>query len=69
MIHFPSGLVGYPSAQRFLLEQGAGGVFELRGLGEHDPVFLGVDPAPFLPAYAPIIPAETGARRGLWRHV
>jgi len=65
VIHFPSGLVGYPSAQRFLLEQGDGGVFELRGLGEHDPVFLVVAPAPFLPDYAPIIDDETVERLGL----
>ena len=65
VIHFPSGLVGYPSAQRFLLEHGDGGVFELRGLGENDPVFLVVAPAPFFPDYAPVIDDETVERLGL----
>ncbi len=64
-IHFPSGLVGYPTAQRFVLEQGDGGVFELRGVHEDDPDFLVVAPAPFFPDYAPIIDDDTVERLGL----
>ena len=64
-IHFPSGLVGYPAAQRFVLEQGEGGVFELRGVDEGDPDFVVVAPAPFFPDYAPIIDDETVERLGL----
>lgn len=64
-IRFPSGLVGYPAAQRFVLEQGDGGVFELRGVDEGDPDFLVVAPAPFFPDYAPIIDDETVERLGL----
>lgn len=64
-IHFPAGLVGYPGAQRFVLEQGDGGVFELRGVDEHDPDFLVVAPAPFFPDYAPVIDDETVERLGL----
>lgn len=64
-IHFPSGLVGYPGAQRFVLEQGEGGVFELRGVDEGDPDFVVVAPAPFFPDYAPIIDDETVERLGL----
>ena len=64
-IRFPSGLVGYPAAQRFVLEQGDGGVFELRGVDEDDPDFLVVAPAPFFPDYAPIIDDETVERLGL----
>lgn len=65
VIRFASGLVGYPSAQRFVLEQSDGGVFELRGLGEDDPDFLVVAPAPFFPDYAPVIDDETVERLGL----
>jgi flagellar assembly factor FliW len=64
-IHFPSGLVGYPAAQRFVLEQGDGGVFELHGVDDDDPDFLVVAPAPFFPDYAPIIDDETVARLDL----
>ena len=61
-IHFRSGLVGYPAAQRFVLEQGDGGVFELRGLDQDGPDFLVVAPAPFFPDYAPVIDDETVER-------
>jgi flagellar assembly factor FliW len=64
-IHFPSGLVGYPAAQRFVLEQGDGGVFELRGVDDDGPDFLVVAPAPFFPDYAPIIDDETVERLAL----
>lgn len=64
-IHFPSGLVGYPSGQRFVLDQGDGGVFELRGVNEDDPHFLVVAPAPFFPDYAPVIDDETVRLLGL----
>lgn len=64
-IHFPSGLVGFPTARRFFLEQGEGGVFELRGVGKDDPDFLVVAPAPFFPDYAPIIDDDTAQRLGL----
>ena len=64
-IHFPAGLVGFPDARRFLLEQGDGGVFELRGLGSEDPDFVVVAPAPFLPDYAPVIDDETVERLDL----
>jgi flagellar assembly factor FliW len=64
-IHFPSGLVGYPASQRFFLDQGQGGVFELRGVDESDPDFLVVAPAPFFPDYAPVIDDETVERLGL----
>jgi len=64
-IHFPSGLVGFPAAQRFVLEQGDGGVFELRGVDENDPDFVVVAPAPFLPDYAPVIDDETVELLGL----
>jgi flagellar assembly factor FliW len=64
-IHFPSGLVGYPAAQRFVLQSGDGGVFELRGVDEDDPDFVVVAPAPFFPDYAPIIDDETVQRLGL----
>jgi len=61
-IHFPSGLVGYPAAQRFVLDQGDGGVFELRGLDAGGPDFVVVAPAPFFPDYAPVIDDETAQR-------
>lgn len=64
-IRFASGLVGYPAAQRFVLEQGVGGVFELHGVDEKDPDFLVVAPAPFFPDYAPIIDDDTVERLGL----
>lgn len=64
-IHFPSGLVGYPAAQRFVLALGEGGVFELRGTDEHGPDFLVVAPAAFLPDYAPVIDDDTVERLGL----
>lgn len=64
-IHFPSGLVGFPAAQRFILEHGDGGVFELRGVDEDGPDFLVVAPAPFFPDYAPVIDDETVERLGL----
>jgi flagellar assembly factor FliW len=64
-IHFPAGLVGYPSAQWFVLDQGDGGVFEMRGVGEGDPDFLVVAPAPFFPDYAPVIDDETAKMLGL----
>ena len=64
-IHFPSGLVGYPGGQRFILDQGDGGVFELRGVNEDDPDFLVVAPAPFFPDYAPVIDDETVRRLDL----
>ena len=56
-IRFSSGLVGYPAAQRFVLEQCDGGVFELRGLDD-GPDFVVVAPAPFFPNYAPVIDDE-----------
>lgn len=61
-IHFASGLVGFPTAQRFVLEQGDSCVFELRGVHDDDPDFLVVPPAPFFPDYAPTIDDETVAR-------
>lgn len=64
-IHFPSGLVGYPGGQRFVLDQGDGGVFELRGVNVDDPDFLVVAPAPFFPDYAPVIDDETVRRLDL----
>jgi flagellar assembly factor FliW len=64
-IHFPSGLVGYPGAQRFVLESADGGVFELRGLSEDDPDFIVVAPAAFFPDYAPVIDDETVERLAL----
>jgi len=64
-IRFASGLVGYPAAQRFVLGQGVGGVFELHGVDEEDPDFLVVAPAPFFPDYAPIIDDDTVDRLGL----
>jgi flagellar assembly factor FliW len=64
-IHFPAGLVGYPAARRFVLDQGDGGVFELRGVHEEGPDFLVVAPAPFFPDYAPVIDDETARRLGL----
>lgn len=64
-IHFPAGLVGFPDSRRFVLEQGDGGVFELRGLGSEDPDFVVVAPAPFLPDYAPVIDDETVERLDL----
>jgi flagellar assembly factor FliW len=64
-IHFHSGLVGYPFAQRFVLEQGDGGVFELRGVDDDGPDFVVVAPAPFFPDYAPVIDDETVERLGL----
>lgn len=64
-IHFPSGLVGFPAAQRFVLEQGDGGVFELRGVDDDGPDFLVVAPAPFFPDYSPVIDNETVERLGL----
>jgi flagellar assembly factor FliW len=64
-IHFPAGLVGFPTAQRFFLIQGDGGVFELLGTDEEDPDFVVIAPAPFFPDYAPIIDDETVRRLGL----
>ncbi|MDQ1536911.1 MAG: flagellar assembly factor FliW [Actinomycetota bacterium] len=64
-IHFPTGLVGYPSAQWFVLDQGDGGVFELRGVDDDDPDFVVVAPAPFFPDYAPVIDDETANKLGL----
>jgi len=64
-IHFPSGLVGYPGGQRFVLDAGEGGVFELRGVDDDDPDFLVVAPAPFFPDYSPVIDDETVKRLGL----
>ena len=64
-LYFASGLVGYPSAQRFVLEEGAGGVYELRGVDEQAPDFVVVAPAPFLPDYAPVIDDETAERLDL----
>jgi flagellar assembly factor FliW len=58
-------LVGFPAAQRFVLEQGDGGVFELRGVNDDGPDFLVVAPAPFFPDYAPVIDNETVERLGL----
>ena len=63
-ICFHAGLVGYPAAQRFVLEHGDGGVFELRGVDD-GPDFVVVAPAPFLPDYAPVIDDETVERLGL----
>lgn len=63
-IRFSSGLVGYPAAQRFILEPCDGGVFELRGLDD-GPDFVVVAPAPFFPNYAPVIDDETVDRLGL----
>ncbi len=64
-IHFASGLVGFPTARRFLLEQGEGGVFELHGVDREDPDFVVVAPAPFLHGYAPVIDDETVERLDL----
>jgi flagellar assembly factor FliW len=64
-IHFPSGLVGYPAAQQFVLDQGDGGVFELRGTNEDGPTFVVVSPSPFFPDYAPVIDDETVKKLGL----
>jgi flagellar assembly factor FliW len=64
-IRFHSGLVGFPAAQRFVLEPWDGGVFELRGVDDEGPDFVVVAPAPFLPDYAPVIDDETVQRLGL----
>lgn len=64
-IYFLSGLVGYPDARRFFLDQGDGGVFELRAVHEAGPDFLVVAPTPFFPDYAPVIDDATVKRLGL----
>ena len=64
-IRFPSGLVGYPAAQQFVLDQGDGGVFELRGVNDDGPTFVVVSPLPFFPDYAPVIDDETVKKLGL----
>jgi flagellar assembly factor FliW len=64
-IYFAAGLVGFPTARRFLLEQGEGGVFELHGVDSEDPDFVVVAPAPFLRDYAPVIDDETVERLDL----
>jgi len=62
VIHFAAGIVGFPQAKDFVLEQGDGGVFELRGADAEAPDFVVVAPAPFFPGYAPVIDDETVER-------
>lgn len=64
-IHFGAGLVGFPDARRFRLEEGESGVFELRGAEVGAPDFVVVAPAPFFPDYAPVIDDETADRLDL----
>lgn len=64
-LNLPSGLVGFPLAQRFRLTESEGGLYDMQCLDIPDMAFVVVAPSPFFPEYSPIIDPETAQRLGI----
>lgn len=58
----PTGLVGFPLAQRFRLTESDGGLYEMDCLDVPDMGFVVVAPSPYFPDYSPVIDGETAQR-------
>ncbi|HYO19784.1 MAG TPA: flagellar assembly protein FliW [Dermatophilaceae bacterium] len=56
---FPSGMVGFPQAQRFLLHPHQDGVFAMECMDDPDLGFVVIAPQAFFPNYAPEIDPGT----------
>lgn len=56
-LYLPSGMVGFPSAQRFTLIGGENGVFDLDSVDQPGLGFVVIAPAVFFPDYQPSIDA------------
>ncbi len=64
-LYLPTGMVGFPTAQRFTLIGGENGVFDLDSVDEPGLGFVVIAPAVFFPNYAPVIDTASVERLDL----